>query len=144
MFIIDNCKSIYFVGHDNTGLTKIMVLDVTSLHIREWQARARAEVLDVAVVTFVVREALQDTSFKGIEIPKGTNIEIPIPIPIPHRDRTRGPDTYRSIRKDLQRALQRLAKSQVLIYHLARGQETCAGQNFAMTESKVVLSMILV
>ncbi|KAJ8573411.1 hypothetical protein K7X08_009922 [Anisodus acutangulus] len=93
-FIVDNCKTSWC----------LMLLAAYP----EWQARGRAEVLDVCgselpndailrrmkvltmiihetlclypPVAFVVREALQDISFKRIEILKGTNIEIPIPI----------------------------------------------------------------
>ncbi|XP_069143104.1 cytochrome P450 714C2 isoform X2 [Solanum lycopersicum] len=46
MFIVDNCKSIYFAGHENTGLTASWCLMLLAAY-PEWQARARAEVLDV-------------------------------------------------------------------------------------------------
>lgn len=46
MFIVDNCKSIYFAGHENTALTASWCLMLLAAY-PEWQARARAEVLDV-------------------------------------------------------------------------------------------------
>lgn len=75
---------------------------------QEWQARARAEVLEICKnnlpdagmlrnmktltmviqetmrryppVVFVIRRAQQDLKFKYITIPKGMNIQIPIPV----------------------------------------------------------------
>ncbi|KAK4372340.1 hypothetical protein RND71_007724 [Anisodus tanguticus] len=169
MFIVDNCKSIYFAGHDNTGLTASWCLMLLAAY-PDWQARARAEVLDVCgselpndgmlrrmkvltiiihetlrlypPVAFVVREALQDTSFKGIEIPKGTNIEIPIPI-LHQQPELWGPDTYQFNPERFAKGIAKACKVPSAYIPFGTGTRTCAGQNFAMTELKVVLSMIL-
>ena len=45
-FIVDNCKNIYFVGHETTAITASWSLMLLAAH-PEWQARARAEVLEI-------------------------------------------------------------------------------------------------
>lgn len=45
-FIIDNCKNIYFAGHETTAITATWCLMLLASH-PEWQARAHAEVLEV-------------------------------------------------------------------------------------------------
>jgi cytochrome P450 len=45
-FIVDNCKNIYFAGHETTAITASWSLMLLAAH-HEWQARARAEVLEI-------------------------------------------------------------------------------------------------
>jgi len=45
-FIIDNCKSICFAGHDTTAITTSWCLMLLAKY-QNWQDRARAEVLEV-------------------------------------------------------------------------------------------------
>lgn len=45
-FIVDNCKELCIVGMEVPGITAIWGLMLLALH-PEWQARARAEVLEV-------------------------------------------------------------------------------------------------
>ena len=45
-FIVDNCKSIYFAGYETTAITASWSLMLLAAH-PEWQARARAEVLEI-------------------------------------------------------------------------------------------------
>lgn len=45
-FIVDNCKSIYFAGHETTAVTASWSLMLLATH-PEWQARVRAEVLEI-------------------------------------------------------------------------------------------------
>uniref|UniRef100_A0A0E0J618 Cytochrome P450 n=1 Tax=Oryza nivara TaxID=4536 RepID=A0A0E0J618_ORYNI len=110
-FIVDNCKNIYFAGHETTSTTAAWCLMLLASH-HEWQSRARVESLDICQgrpldfdilrklkkltmviqetlrlyppASFVAREALNDMKLGGIDIPKGTNIWIPIAMA--HRD----------------------------------------------------------
>lgn len=45
-FVVDNCKNIYFAGHETTAVAASWCLMLLALH-PEWQARARAEVMEV-------------------------------------------------------------------------------------------------
>jgi len=45
-FIIDNCKTIFFAGHDTTAITASWCLMLLAKY-QDWQDRARAEVLEV-------------------------------------------------------------------------------------------------
>ncbi|GFY92041.1 hypothetical protein Acr_08g0004370 [Actinidia rufa] len=45
-FIVDNCKNIYFAGHETTALSASWCLMLLALH-PEWQARARAEMVEL-------------------------------------------------------------------------------------------------
>lgn len=44
-FIVDNCKNIYFAGHETTAISASWCLMVLAAY-PEWQARAREEVLE--------------------------------------------------------------------------------------------------
>ncbi|CAN4125986.1 unnamed protein product [Withania somnifera] len=168
-FILDNCKSIYFAGYENTALAASWCLVLLAAY-PEWQARARSEVLDICgnelpndsmlrqmkvlnmiihetlrlypPVAFVEREALQDISFERIQIPKGTTIEIPIPI-LHQQPQLWGPDTYQFNPERFAKGIAKACKVQSAYIPFGIGSRTCAGQNFAMIELKVVVSMIL-
>ena len=45
-FIVDNCKNIYFAGHETTSTTAAWCLMLLASHPK-WQSSARAELLDV-------------------------------------------------------------------------------------------------
>lgn len=45
-FVVDNCKNIYFAGHETSAVTATWCLMLLAAH-PDWQDKARAEVLDV-------------------------------------------------------------------------------------------------
>jgi cytochrome P450 len=57
-FIVDNCKSIYFAGHESTAVTAAWCLMLLGLH-PEWQDRVRAEVHQVCRGRPVDSQSLQ-------------------------------------------------------------------------------------
>lgn len=93
-------------------------------------------------VAFVVREALQDISFKDIEIPKETNIQISIPI-LHQQQELWGPDTDQFNPERFAKGIAKACKVPNAYIPFGIGSRTCAGQNLAMIELKVIVSMIL-
>ncbi|XP_023890887.2 cytochrome P450 714C2 isoform X2 [Quercus suber] len=168
-FIVDNCKNIYFAGHETTAITASWSLMLLAAH-PEWQARARAEVLEIVgdslpdanmlrnmktltmviqetlrlypPAAFVNREALEDITFKDMMIPKGINIQIPIPILQLHYDLW-GPDAHKFNPERFAHGIVGAGKTPQAYMPFGVGSRVCVGQHFAMTELKVILSLIL-
>ncbi|CAO2147459.1 unnamed protein product [Urochloa humidicola] len=168
-FIVDNCKNIYFAGHETTSTTAAWCLMLLASHPK-WQSCARAEVLDVCqgnplnsdmlrklkTVTmviqetlrlyppaaFVTREALNDIKLGSLSIPKGTNIRIPIALA--HRDPAIwGSNSDRFDPGRFANGIAGACKAPHMYMPFGVGTRTCAGQNLAMVELKVVLSLLL-
>ncbi|XP_010922815.1 cytochrome P450 714C2 [Elaeis guineensis] len=168
-FIIDNCKSIYFAGHETTAITATWCLMLLASH-PEWQARARAELLEVfqgrlpdadmlhglKTLTMVIketlrlyppaalvtREAFQDMKLAGIYIPKG--IILSVLISELHRDpEFWGPDADEFNPERFAHGISSACKSAHAYIPFGIGIRICAGQNFAMLELKIVLSLLL-
>ncbi|XP_031264401.1 cytochrome P450 714C2-like [Pistacia vera] len=169
-FIVDNCKNIYFAGHETTAITASWSLMLLAAN-PDWQARVRAEVLQICKdgalpdadmlrnmktltmviqetlrlyppAVFVVREALEDIKFKEIVIPKGMNIQIPIPM-LQQNTELWGPDAHEFNPERFGKGILRACKFPQAYIPFGAGSRTCVGQNFAMIELKVILSLIL-
>ncbi|KAM3685590.1 hypothetical protein ACJW31_11G129800 [Castanea mollissima] len=168
-FIVDNCKSMYFAGYETTAITASWSLMLLATH-PEWQARARAEVLEIVgdslldgnmlrnmktltmiiqetlrlypPVAFVVGEALEDITFQDILISKGINMQIPIPILQQHYDLW-GLDAHKFNPERFAHGIVGACKTPQAYMPFGVRSHVCAGQHFAMTELKVILSLIL-
>ncbi|KAL2533805.1 Cytochrome [Abeliophyllum distichum] len=57
-FIVDNCKNIYFASHETTAISASWCLMLLASH-PEWQARARAEVLEIYGLRFSTADTLR-------------------------------------------------------------------------------------
>uniref|UniRef100_A0A0A9D1K5 Uncharacterized protein n=1 Tax=Arundo donax TaxID=35708 RepID=A0A0A9D1K5_ARUDO len=91
---------------------------------------------------FVTREALNDIKLGNINIPKGTNIRIPIAQA--HRDpSTWGPNPDRFDPGRFANGISGACKPSHMYMPFGVGARTCAGQNLAIVELKVVLSLLL-
>ncbi|XP_074566270.1 cytochrome P450 714B3-like [Curcuma longa] len=174
-FVVDNCKNIYFAGHETTAVAASWCLMLLALH-PEWQARARAEAVEVCgggrspdanalqkmkILTmviqetlrlyppgaFVAREALRDVDLTGLRVPAGVNIYVPVTV-LHHDSSIWGPDPHRF---DPDRFARSSSSSTTAAgcrpphtyLPFGAGPRTCLGQNFAMAELKVVLSLLL-
>ncbi|XP_058075250.1 cytochrome P450 714C2-like isoform X2 [Magnolia sinica] len=168
-FIVDNCKNIYFAGHETTAVAATWTLMLLALN-PEWQTRARAEVLEVCggqlpdvdmirkmkVVTMVIqeslrlyppaaflsREALRDMELGGIHVPKGLKLWIPI-LTLHQNPDIWGPDAHEFNPERFAHGIFNACKLPHVYMPFGAGARTCVGQNFAMVELKVVLSGIL-
>ncbi|CAL9023616.1 unnamed protein product, partial [Prunus brigantina] len=74
-FTVDNCKSIYLAGHETTAVTASWSLMLLAAN-PEWQAFEYGNPRNLAPVPPII----DYIDLNNIQIPKGTNIEIPIPI----------------------------------------------------------------
>ncbi|KAH7576167.1 hypothetical protein JRO89_XS01G0005700 [Xanthoceras sorbifolium] len=168
-FIVDNCKNIYFAGHETSAITASWSFLLLALY-PEWQDRVRTEVLRICkgnrpnsemlrsmkTVTmviqetlrlyppagFVFREALDDINFKDIVIPKGMGIQVPIPI-LQHNPDLWGPDAHDFNPERFANGIIGACKIPQAYMPFGAGPRACAGQHFAMAELKVILSLIL-
>ncbi|KAF9595778.1 hypothetical protein IFM89_004180 [Coptis chinensis] len=148
-FIVDNCKNIYFAGHETTATSASWILMLLASH-SEWQRRVRDEltmVIQEALrlyppAPFVVREALQSTKLGTLNIPKGVNLSLPITAL--HQDpETWGPEARNFNPDRFSRGIGNACKFPQLYMPFGIGPRTCAGQNFAMVELKIVISLIV-
>ncbi|KAL6130535.1 hypothetical protein ACLB2K_068914 [Fragaria x ananassa] len=168
-FIVDNCKTMFFAGHETTALVTSWSLLLLALH-PDWQARARAEVLEICgekppdtdmlrhmkvltmviqevlrlypPVFFVAREVFETITFKNITIPKGTLLQIPIPFLHQNPDLW-GSDAHKFNPERFADGIIKACKSPQAYMPFGAGSRVCVGQHLAMTELKVFLSMIL-
>lgn len=91
---------------------------------------------------FVLREAFQDMKFKGIQIPKGCNIIIPIHILHRNPDLW-GPDVHQFNPGRFANGIHGACNNPLTYVPFGLGNRSCVGQNFALTQLKVVLALVL-
>ncbi|TVU50627.1 hypothetical protein EJB05_02005, partial [Eragrostis curvula] len=169
-FIIANCKTIYFAGHETTAVTLIWCLMLLATH-PEWQERARAEALEACrgratldvdilrrlkILTMVIqetlrlyppaslmmREALTDVKIGGLDVPRGTIIQVAKLML--HLDRNAWGLDASEFRPDrFANGVAAACKPAHMYMPFGLGPRTCLGQNLAMTELKVVLARLL-
>ncbi|CAJ2664945.1 unnamed protein product [Trifolium pratense] len=169
-FMIDNCKNIFFAGHEPTAITLSWCLMLLAMH-QDWQDRVRAELLEICgndgnldasvlknmkTLTMVIQEtlrlyppsssinrcALKDINFKGILVPKGMNIQIPMTIL--HQDPMLwGDDAHKFNPQRFANGLHGACKIPQVYMPFGMGPRVCLGQHLAMIELKIILSLIL-
>ncbi|EOA19389.1 hypothetical protein CARUB_v10000731mg [Capsella rubella] len=155
-FVVDNCKSIYFAGHDSTAVSVSWCLMLLALN-PSWQIRIRDEILssckngipdaesihNLKTVTMVIqetmrlyppapivgREASTNIRLGDLVVPKGVCIWTLIPAL--HRD----PEIWGPDANDF--------KPESHTSHFGLGPRICLGKNFAMMEVKVLVSLIV-
>ncbi|KAM7261179.1 hypothetical protein ACFE04_026654 [Oxalis oulophora] len=165
-FIVDNCKNIYFAGHESTSITGSWCLFLIAAY-PDWQSRARAEVLDIckgnvpnadmlssmktltafiketlrlySPAAYVSRQALENVTIKGLDIPKGMNIQIALPLILKNPDLW-GPDVHEF---NPERFLRGDSKMTNAYMPFGVGPRICLGKHFAMVELKITLSVLL-
>ncbi|KAK1368937.1 hypothetical protein POM88_035029 [Heracleum sosnowskyi] len=169
-FIVDNCKELCIVAMEVPGITAIWGLMLLALH-PDWQARARAEVLEIcgdeildaeklgkmkvlkmiiqeilrlySGVGFTAREALADVQIgKKVCVPKGVNIWIwPAAL---HRDpELWGSDALKFNPERFANGISGACKIPQIYIPFGLGPRTCPGMNLGMMELKVLYAMLL-
>ncbi|KAL6620435.1 hypothetical protein ACP70R_035574 [Stipagrostis hirtigluma subsp. patula] len=170
-FVVDNCKNIYFAGHETSAVTATWCLMLLAAH-PEWQRRARAEVLEVCggaaaaadfdalsrmktvhmVVletlrlfppsSFVVREAFRDMELGRLRAPRGTYLFVPVST-MHHDAATWGPTARRFDPGRFRDGVAAACKHPQAFMPFGLGARTCLGQNLALVEVKALVAVVL-
>ncbi|XP_057776788.1 cytochrome P450 714A1-like [Salvia miltiorrhiza] len=165
-FIVDNCKNIYFAGHESTAVAASWCLMLLALH-PPWQARIRAEMAEVGALSadslpklktvtmviqevlrlyppaaFVSREALHDARIGHILVPRGVCLWTLIPTL--HRDADIwGPDANDFNPDRFANGISKACKLPQVYIPFGLGPRLCLGRNFALTQLKILVAVIV-
>ncbi|RVW89433.1 Cytochrome P450 714C2 [Vitis vinifera] len=168
-YIVDNCKDVYLAGFEVTAVATLWGLVLLASN-PEWQARLRAEIFEVCGghvpdtnmlgkmkllkmviqevlrlypgVAFVSRQTLKDVKLGDILVPKGVNIWIWIPAL--HQDpELWGSDAEKFNPERFANGISGACKSPNAYIPFGVGTRMCPGQNLAITEMKILFTIIL-
>ncbi|KAL2238446.1 cytochrome P450 714C2 [Sesamum indicum] len=169
-FIVDNCKNIYLAGYETTAVSATWCLMLLASH-PEWQERIRAEVLDICkagqipdaemirkmkLLTMAIneslrlyppvpvmsREALKDLKFGDINFPKGVTLW-PLVTTLHTDPENWGPDSYQFNPERFRNGITGACKLPHFYMPFGVGPRVCLGQNLALVELKILISLIL-
>ncbi|KAF8394786.1 hypothetical protein HHK36_018722 [Tetracentron sinense] len=168
-FIVDNCKNIYLAGYETTAVSATWSLMLLASS-PEWQARVRAEVLEICgghmpdadmlrrmklltmviheslrlypPVTVLSREAFKDMKFGDVHVPKGVNLWTLL-VTLHQDPEIWGPDADKFNPERFANGITGACKLPYVYMPFGVGPRVCLGQNLAIIELKILLSLIL-
>ncbi|KAI3466002.1 hypothetical protein Pfo_022665 [Paulownia fortunei] len=150
--VIEECKLFYFAGSETTASLLVWTIVFLCKH-PEWQTQAREEVNRVTMilqevlrlyppVPLIVRGPTETVKLGNMTIPAG--VHMTLMIGLVHCDpEIWGDDAKEFKPQRFSEGVYNAAKIQSSFIPFSSGPRVCIGQNFAMIEAKMALSVIL-
>uniref|UniRef100_A0ACD5UML0 Uncharacterized protein n=1 Tax=Avena sativa TaxID=4498 RepID=A0ACD5UML0_AVESA len=167
--VVEECKMFYFAGTETTSILLTWTMIVLSMH-PEWQDRAREEAVGLfgknklehedlsglKTVTMVLYEVLRlyspavaffrktykEMEIGGITYPAGVLIELPLLL-MNHDPEIWGSDVHEFRPERFTNGISKASKNPGAFLPFGWGPRVCIAQQFALTEAKMALCMIL-
>ncbi|KAB2605422.1 cytochrome P450 CYP72A219-like [Pyrus ussuriensis x Pyrus communis] len=150
--VIEECKLFYFVGQETTAALLVWAMVLLS-HNQNWQNRAREEVLQVTMILLEVlrlyppgvevsRITHNTTQLGKLSLPAGVDVYVPILL-VHHDKELWGDDADEFKPERFSGGVSKATNNRFTYFPFGAGPRICIGQNFAMMEAKLALSLIL-
>ncbi|XP_027152521.1 cytochrome P450 CYP749A22-like [Coffea eugenioides] len=168
--MVDECKTVYFAGHETT--TSLLTWSILLLAVhKEWQETAREEVIEIfgqmkpnadaiprlktinmileeclrlyPPVPAIMRKVHKKVKLGRLTLPAHTELLIS-PLALHHEPKIWGEDVHHfKPERFAGGVIKATNNNPVAFLPFGFGPRTCVGLNFAMAEAKIALSMIL-
>ncbi|KAG8638144.1 cytochrome P450 CYP749A22 [Manihot esculenta] len=168
--LIDECKTFYVAGHETTSSSLTWTLLLLAMHT-DWQDKARNEVIELfglqnptpddlprlKIMHMIINEALRlyppvvniprqvkrQVRLGKLMLPENMIIEIPV-LAVHHNPQIWGEDVHVFKPERFAEGVAKATNNNIGAYlPFGLGPRGCVGSNFAVTETKIALSMIL-
>ncbi|KAK9092521.1 hypothetical protein Syun_027432 [Stephania yunnanensis] len=147
--IVEECKVFYFAGRETTSDLLIWTLVLLSMH-HEWQERAREEVPMVLYevlrlyppFSMLIRHTDKATKLGEINLPQGVLVGLPV-LSLHHDREIWGEDAEEFNPARFSGGVANAAKGKASFFTFGWGPRICIGQQFALLEAKIAVTMIL-